>query len=222
MIDPSLRNLSGQRTARTGACSRRYHFPIRCRRLYRSSSPKPGWQYVPLWEPWRISDSLLAWCAGAPEHRKLLGIVEDHESPMGLRFEAETVINVRAGKAALTVWEVPSYECRRIHGESNLNAARDGSRVLRTIWRESPWRYARFVNLLAAPDRGTSGLLPTATGRGQQSVVSTLSWRVHLDPLTDAAVNDSQQAMSVPLTILTDGHGNKHNGVTAAQQGFEK
>jgi glycosyltransferase involved in cell wall biosynthesis len=48
-------------------------------------------------------------------------------------FEVETLINVRIAKAGLVVHEVPSYEGNRINGVSNLNAIRDGSRVLRTI-----------------------------------------------------------------------------------------
>jgi glycosyltransferase involved in cell wall biosynthesis len=48
-------------------------------------------------------------------------------------FEVETVINVRVARARLAVAEVPSIEHERIHGESNLNAVRDGLRVLRAI-----------------------------------------------------------------------------------------
>ena len=51
-------------------------------------------------------------------------------------FEIETQLNVRAVKAGLAVVEVPSYEDERIHGLSNLNAGRDGMRVLRTILHE--------------------------------------------------------------------------------------
>jgi len=51
-------------------------------------------------------------------------------------FEVETLMNVRAAKAGLRVSEVPSYERSRVHGVSNLNATRDGWRVLRTILRE--------------------------------------------------------------------------------------
>jgi glycosyltransferase involved in cell wall biosynthesis len=51
-------------------------------------------------------------------------------------FEVETVINVRAAKAGLNIVEVPSYEQSRLHGLSNLNAWRDGRRVLGTILRE--------------------------------------------------------------------------------------
>jgi hypothetical protein len=51
-------------------------------------------------------------------------------------FEIETLLNLRVARAGLKVAEVPSYEHRRIHGESNLNAIKDGLRVLRTIARE--------------------------------------------------------------------------------------
>ncbi len=51
-------------------------------------------------------------------------------------FEVETLINVRIAQAGLKVTEVASYEHSRIHGVSNLNAARDGWRVLRTILAE--------------------------------------------------------------------------------------
>ena len=48
-------------------------------------------------------------------------------------FEVETLMNVRVAKAGLVVHEVPSFERERVYGESNLNAIRDGLRVLRTI-----------------------------------------------------------------------------------------
>jgi glycosyltransferase involved in cell wall biosynthesis len=54
-------------------------------------------------------------------------------------FEIETLINIRVADAGLAVTEVPSFEYSRIHGVSNLNAGRDGLRVLRTILHE----YAR-------------------------------------------------------------------------------
>jgi len=56
-------------------------------------------------------------------------------------FEVETVINVRAAKAGLSIVEVPSFEKERIHGLSNLNAWRDGKRVLKTILHE---RFSRL------------------------------------------------------------------------------
>lgn len=51
-------------------------------------------------------------------------------------FEVETLIHVRVAKSGLVVAEVPSFEHPRLHGVSNLNAPRDGLRVLRTIFEE--------------------------------------------------------------------------------------
>jgi glycosyltransferase involved in cell wall biosynthesis len=61
-------------------------------------------------------------------------------------FEVETILNVRAAKAGFRIAEVPSYEEARIHGLSNLNAWRDGKRVLRAIMTE------RFSRLPAPTD----------------------------------------------------------------------
>jgi glycosyltransferase involved in cell wall biosynthesis len=58
-------------------------------------------------------------------------------------FEVETLINVRTAQAGLKVTEVASYEHSRIHGVSNLNAARDGWRVLRTILAERYYDHNR-------------------------------------------------------------------------------
>lgn len=54
----------------------------------------------------------------------------------GEGFEIETLINCRAALARLRVAEVPSHELARVHGLSNLNAWRDGRRVLRTMLAE--------------------------------------------------------------------------------------
>ena len=51
-------------------------------------------------------------------------------------FEVETLMNIRAAKAGLTIYEVPSHECPRIFGASNLHAVRDGWRILKVILRE--------------------------------------------------------------------------------------
>jgi glycosyltransferase involved in cell wall biosynthesis len=72
----------------------------------------------------------------------------DHLSPpradggkrWGDGFEIETLLNLRIARANLSVAEVPSFEHKRIHGASNLNAISDGLRVLRTIMREWPRR----------------------------------------------------------------------------------
>jgi glycosyltransferase involved in cell wall biosynthesis len=67
-------------------------------------------------------------------------------------FEVETLINIRAAAAGLVIAEVPSYEHPRIHGVSNLSAAKDGWRVLKVILRE---------RLLVRPDSRTdSSALP--------------------------------------------------------------
>jgi len=69
-------------------------------------------------------------------------------------FEVETLIHVRVAKAGLIVAEVPSFEYARVHGVSNLNAFRDGRRVLRTILAER--RYIRrppAIGVTLAPIR---------------------------------------------------------------------
>jgi glycosyltransferase involved in cell wall biosynthesis len=58
-------------------------------------------------------------------------------------FEIETLINVRAAANGFKIAEVCSYESTRLHGASNLNAARDGLRILWTIQRE--FRRARPI-----------------------------------------------------------------------------
>ena len=75
-------------------------------------------------------------------HLPVLGL--DAVSPLGEGgipfwgdgFEIETLIHVRVARAGLQVAEVPSFEYKRIHGVSNLNAVRDGTRVVRTIFAE--------------------------------------------------------------------------------------
>ena len=66
-------------------------------------------------------------------------------------FEVETLIHVRVAKAGLTVAEVPSFEHPRIHGVSNLNAFRDGRRVLRTILSEHRQRRPQTAIADAGP-----------------------------------------------------------------------
>ncbi len=70
-------------------------------------------------------------------------------------FEVETVMNIRAAKARLRIAEVPSFEARRVHGESNLSVVRDGLRILRTIVNERrrTRHYGRPERLgVASPD----------------------------------------------------------------------
>lgn len=61
-------------------------------------------------------------------------------------FEIETMINVRALKLGVKIAEVPSFEDKRLHGESRLKAIPDGWRVLMTILKE------RFAPATTAPE----------------------------------------------------------------------
>jgi glycosyltransferase involved in cell wall biosynthesis len=51
-------------------------------------------------------------------------------------FEVETLISLRIQKSRLKIAEVPSFEHKRIWGQSNLRTFRDGWGVLRTIMQE--------------------------------------------------------------------------------------
>jgi glycosyltransferase involved in cell wall biosynthesis len=97
-------------------------------------------------------------------------------------FEIETLIHVRVARAGLAVTEVPSFEHSRIHGVSNLNAFRDGRRVLRTILteRRSPATRHPVADLPPAP---------AAVGVGRESTAfSTLA--VGLEQRAAEEVND--------------------------------
>jgi glycosyltransferase involved in cell wall biosynthesis len=52
-------------------------------------------------------------------------------------FEVETLMNVRALRAGLSIVEVPSFEHRRVYGEGRLRTIPDGWRVLKIILREA-------------------------------------------------------------------------------------
>ncbi len=79
----------------------------------------------------RYSDLCYGFTAFWREHVPLFGCDFDG-------FEAETAIHVRALRAGLHVAEVPSFEHPRVHGASNLNAVRDGFRIL--VWLGREWR----------------------------------------------------------------------------------
>jgi glycosyltransferase involved in cell wall biosynthesis len=51
-------------------------------------------------------------------------------------FEVELLIDIRAHRAGLRTVEVPCFETHRIHGNSNLNAVRDGLSCMRVILQE--------------------------------------------------------------------------------------
>jgi RNA polymerase sigma factor (sigma-70 family) len=81
----------------------------------------------------------------------------------GPGFEVETLMSIRAAKAGLKIYEVPSYEWPRISGESNLRAVRDGWRILMVIMREwlrgSRKRGPRKLAADPASDSVTSGIM---------------------------------------------------------------
>jgi glycosyltransferase involved in cell wall biosynthesis len=58
------------------------------------------------------------------------------QSVWGDGFEIETLLNIRIAATGARITEVGSVEKVRLFGESNLNAVRDGLRVLRTILAE--------------------------------------------------------------------------------------
>ncbi|HTZ07623.1 MAG TPA: glycosyltransferase [Acidimicrobiales bacterium] len=58
-------------------------------------------------------------------------------------FEIETIMNIRAAKADISVQEVPSHEHERMHGESNLRVLGDGWRILKAIAAEARHRDSR-------------------------------------------------------------------------------
>jgi glycosyltransferase involved in cell wall biosynthesis len=89
-------------------------------------------------------------------------------------FEVDTLINVRAARAGLTVVEVAIYEYPRIYKVSNLNALNDGWRILLAIvaehYRSCHRRasaIAALLVLLGADLRcgGRAGLPPAAAGQ---------------------------------------------------------
>ncbi len=137
------------------------------------------------------------------------------ESPLGEGFEVETVLNVRAAKGALRVWEVPSYELRRIHGQSNLKAIRDGLRVVRTIWGESPAISARYSPLAAAPAGSVAGTLP-GSPRSQSTLSGAVVLREEIRHLPESEIpvpaprKNGIQVTEVPPSLnrgASNGHG---------------
>ena len=73
-----------------------------------------------------FTDLCYGYCAFWRKHVERLGLTADG-------FEIETQLVLGALKSGLEIREVPSFELERRAGTSNLNAARDGLRVLRTM-----------------------------------------------------------------------------------------
>ena len=117
------------------------------------------------------SDLCYGYNAFWQRHVPMFGLTVNSDIPAGSGtrlwgdgFEVETLINIRIAQAGLKVTEVPSYEHERIHGVSNLNAASDGWRVLRTIIAERYYHHRRVVT-------GTESAAHSITHRRQKAAV---------------------------------------------------
>ena len=121
-----------------------------------------------------FTDLCYGYCAFWRRNLPLLDLTADG-------FEIESELVLRAVKAELTIAEVPSVELCRRAGISNLNAFRDGRRVLRTILAERPRRLRSRTPLLAriqlqpmtAPAPGSPGWLPAGIDAERRAVESS-------------------------------------------------
>jgi glycosyltransferase involved in cell wall biosynthesis len=100
-------------------------------------------------------------------------------------FEIETIINTRVAKARLTISEVPSFEARRRHGQSNLHTWRDGSRVLRALVVE---RFSRCGTRHVAARRSATDLGIPHTRAA--TIVSESTTADHLGSTPAARITD--------------------------------
>lgn len=123
----------------------------------------------------KYSDLCYGYNAFWRRHVPVFGLDTETDVPAGSGarlwgdgFEVETLINVRIAQAGLRVTEVASFEHSRIHGVSNLNAARDGWRVLRTILAEryySGRRKAASKRATRDQVRRQSAVMPDSVSR---------------------------------------------------------
>jgi hypothetical protein len=116
-------------------------------------------------------------------------------------FEIETMINIRAAADGMKVGEVGSIEHARIHGESNLNTFRDGTRVLRTIFSEygrmrtqrKSDRETGAVIVHQLPAAATGARIPVQTGvdqaTGRPAPIAAIGRAHPSDPRPHAHVN---------------------------------
>ncbi len=94
--------------------------------LLRSAGNKALAQLANLLYGARFTDLCYGYCAFARRHLDALALT-------ATGFEIETQLILNAVSAGLEIREVPSFELPRRAGVSNLNAYRDGRRVLRTM-----------------------------------------------------------------------------------------
>jgi glycosyltransferase involved in cell wall biosynthesis len=74
-------------------------------------------------------------------------------------FEVETRLMMTVATAGLAMVEVPSWEYNRVHGVSNLNAVRDGLRVLRSIARTTMEVRRGKASVRCRPIRPQQGII---------------------------------------------------------------
>jgi glycosyltransferase involved in cell wall biosynthesis len=118
-------------------------------------------------------------------------------------FEIETMMNVRAFRAGLVVAEVPSFEARRIYGNSRLRTIPDGARVLRTIFRERVRRRlpvgGRVLELEATPM-----LAVVDPGFGAAQLVAVPIETDGGGDLEHALASADVYSVSVPANVTSD------------------
>jgi len=93
-----------------------------------------------------------------PDPYKDMGV----EMVQGDGFEIEALIIGRFALSGARIAEVPSFEHDRYHGESNLNAVKDGIRVLWTIMQDRA--YARKIRGLSKRRIASNSPGPTKPG----------------------------------------------------------
>ncbi|WP_211298532.1 glycosyltransferase family 2 protein [Kineococcus rhizosphaerae] len=109
-------------------------------------------------------------------------------------FEIETLINCRVAAAGLQIHEVPSVELRRIHGESNLHAVRDGIRVLRTILTER-FQHGRSTTPTPSADLLTHAHADSAHAEATERV---------LDAVANGSADAPLLAADMPMVQVID------------------
>jgi glycosyltransferase involved in cell wall biosynthesis len=116
-----------------------------------------------------FSDPCYGFNAFWRRHVPVLGLGEEPPTKMdgttplsGNGLEVDTLVNIRAAQAGLTVKEVASYGYPRLHEASNLNAVNDGLRILLAVLSEHRRPRRRRASAIAA----LMVLLGRSFGRG--------------------------------------------------------
>jgi hypothetical protein len=119
------------------------------------------------------------------------------EVSSGPGFEVETLMTIRAAKAGLKIYEVPSHEAPRIFGDSNLHAVKDGWRVLKVIVRErlggSRAQGSRGTAAAAAPASVKTGAISAAA----IASIATAPYRMQAHEREGSAVSDGDIATAI-------------------------